>query len=195
MGGPDVDTINNQATPVAEDFVSVLQGMIDSGSLGQGVGPLQRGAGDAITNFVTALERGTTAGGVDPGTSALINALSAESAVSTDRQAKNQREAFGAAGNRFGTSLANSEALLRAESQRGLDATVGQILTQRQRQVENNLLNAIAQMSNQGAQNLNPFLMLAQMGIAPAENVVSPGTGQQLLSGVLNAGAQFAGAS
>jgi len=193
MGGPDIDTINNQATPVAEDFVQHLQGLMDAGSLGQGVGPLQQGAGQAITNFVTSLEQGVAQGGIDPGTQALIDALGAESRVATNRQAADQREAFGAAGSRFGTTLANSEALLRAESARGLDATVGEILTRRQGQVENNLLNAIAQMSAQGSANLNPFLMLAQLGIAPAENVVSPGVGQQILSGGLNALGEFVG--
>jgi hypothetical protein len=191
--GPNVKPIGNAATPAATDFVSFLQGLMDAGSLGTGVGPLQQGAGDAITNFVNTGVSRIASGGVDPGTDALIGALTERSAVSTNRQAGDLREAFGAAGNRFGSGLANAEALLRGEASGNLSTTIGDILTQRQGQNEQNVLQGIGLQAGIGQSSLAPFLALLAQGLPQAENVVSPGLGSQLLTGLLNAGAAFAG--
>jgi hypothetical protein len=194
MGGPSIKPTDNAATPLAKDFVSQLQGYLDANALGTGSGPLQQGAGKAITNFVNTGVNRIATGGLDPGTKALIDALSANSAVSTGRQAGDLREAFGAAGTRFGGTLAMGEGLLRGEAQRGLQTDIGSILVQQQQSNDANLLAAIAEMSRQGGGNLQPFLAALGLGVPQAENVVSPGIGQQILSGLLSAGGQAAGA-
>ena len=58
MGGPRVDQVQpaSQATPLAEDFLKILQGQLSSGAFGTGVGPLQREAGTALRQFITALQ-------------------------------------------------------------------------------------------------------------------------------------------
>ena len=191
--GADVKQTQNAATPLAEDFVAQLQGFLDANALGTGVGPLQQGSGKAITNFVnTGVER-LASGGLDPGTQTLIDALGAESAVSTNRQAGNLREAFGAAGTRYGGTLAQGEGLLRGEAQRGLQTDVGNILVGQQQFNTSALLSAISEMSRQGSANLQPFLAALGIGLPQAENVVSPGIGSQILSGVTQGAAAWLG--
>jgi hypothetical protein len=104
------------------------------------------------------------------------------------------RESFGMAGSRFGSPLAQSEALLRAEAQRNFGALVSQALATRQAQNEANLMTALELLQRQGQINIAPFLTAMEIGIPRAESIVSPSIGQQILSGLLSAGGQFAAA-
>ena len=164
-----------------------------SADFGSGVGALSQGAGKAISDFVASRAAAANTGGVDPGTMALIAALTAENTAGTNRQAGDLREAFGASGARFGTSLAKGEGMLRAESQRGLDSTIGSILVNQQNANVANLLSGISQMSQQGESAILPYLALLQLGLPQAENVVSPGVGSQLLSGAAGGAAAYLG--
>jgi hypothetical protein len=244
MGGPNVKTIDNAASPLAADFIRYLQGQLTpSGPLqqqatgpttrtggtfdplgrrpggtfnpigrtggvpvtgggtggdfgpnfGGGIGSAGQSATSGIQSFVDFAQQGIRSGGVDPGTQALIDALMANSAVSTNRQAADQREVFGAAGSRFGTQVANSEALLRGEAERNVGQTIAGVLAQRQGQNEANLLQSLALLQQQGIQNIQPFLAALGIGIAPAENVVSPSIGSQLLTGGIDIASSFAG--
>lgn len=194
--GPDVQTIDNAATPVSGNFIQQLEGALNANSLGAGIGDLGQGAEAAITRFVsTGLDRMASGSGVDQGTQQLADALTNRSNTNTNRQAADLREGFGATGTRFGSSLSDSEALLRGEAQQGLDIAIGELLTEaanRETATMGLLLSAIQEMSRQSQSNLNPFLALTQIGQAPVENVVSPGLGDQLLAGGLQIGGSFA---
>jgi hypothetical protein len=192
---PKVTPIQGTATPLTEDLVKSLQGELDANALGTGVGGLQRGAGTAIQQFVESGLKARTSGGLDPGTEALIGALTRSSQVATGRQAGDLREAFGAAGSRFGSSLAQGEGILRGEAQRGLDEVVGNILVGQEQFNTASLLQAIAEMSRQGSANIQPFLSVAGLGARPAENVVSPNPWLQIISGVIQAGGRAAAAA
>ena len=218
--GPSVKTINNRATPLANDFISYLQGMMTPsgplqqgaiggttpsiggmpgrtggipGGFGGGVGSAQQSATSGIQSAVDNFSGSIGSGGLDPGTQAMIDAIIASSDVATNRSAANQREMFGAAGSRFGTQLGGAEALLRSEAGMGRDLQIGEVLQTRQTSNEANLMNALAMLSQQGMQNIAPYLLAMEIGTAPAENVVSPGVGSQILSGLLSAGGSFLG--
>lgn len=212
--GPRTQTVDkrNQATPLTEDLVKILQGELAAGAFGTGVGPLQRGAGSAIDKYVQALQtRATqgvnTASQVGGESEQLMDALTRRSAVNTNRSAADQREAFGAAGARFGSSLGNAESLLRAESGMNLDQVLGEILVgeasrkQAARQFDINadlginaaLLQGIGQMFSQGQAAIDPFVQLAGAGIVNPEVIASPGIGDQLISGGLQGLGAFLG--
>jgi len=199
--GPKVqkETRSSQATPLAEDFLKILQGQIAEGSFGQGAGPLQRNAGTAIQQFVQSLQERTKGGTGGPDTtSPLIDAVTRLSQTNTNRSAADLREGAGIAGNRFGTAGALGEARLRSDAGMNLDQTVGSIL-QSQSQFDTNtglklndqLSQAIAQLFGQGEANTGVFERMSALGILPEELIVSPGIGDQLLSGAMNAGAAY----
>jgi hypothetical protein len=244
MMGPNVDTINNAATPLATDFIRYLQGQLDAGAFSTGStgqGPQQRGAigpsqpttgprripgnlvqnqaslpggggglpasgnfgsgigqaGQAATSgiqsLVNASQQAVASGGMDPGTAALIEALTASSELATNRQAANLREAFGAAGSRFGSTLATGEARLRADAGVGLDQQIAQTLVGQQQSNVENLVRGLSLLQQQGQINILPFLQAMGLGIAPAENIVSPSVGSQLLAGGIDIASAFAG--
>lgn len=162
-------------------------GIPATGDFGSGVGSAGQAATSGIQSFIQAAQQGVEAGGVDPGTQALIEAITARSGVVADRQAADLREAYGAAGNRFGTALARGEGQLRSDIALGADQIIAQTLANRQSQNEANLIQSLALLQQQGALNIQPFLTALGIGLPQAENVVSPGVGSQILSGVTNA--------
>lgn len=195
--GPDVQTVENRnvATPLAENIVKMLQGELSAGAFQLGPGPQQRRAGTALDQFVSTLEQRLG----DPNrTSELVGALETQSARRTNRQAGDLREAFGAAGNRFSTGLANSEALLRAESLANLDAIAGNVALQQEQFDTNALLQGISQLFSQGQQtrqlDLGTLLEIGTAGVNRPETIAGPGLGETILSGLFDVGASYAGA-
>ncbi len=193
MGGPKITKVQgeSQATPLAEDFLKLLEGQLAEGSFGTGVGPLQREAGTAIRQFITSLQG--QGGGPSEGLSRLIEGVEAGSKRRTEEGALNQREAFGITGSRFGTSLALGEGRLRAEAGEGLDRTIGGLLEQGRQFDTTALFQAIQQLFGQGEANIAPFRQFAGLGILPEEIIASPGFLDQLLSGAISGAAAFAG--
>lgn len=192
MGGPRVETVERTtgATPLAEQFLQLLQGELDTGALGTGVGPLQREAGTAIQQYVQALQQRAQEG---PGASNLISAIEEGSAERTRRGAADLREGFGIAGARFGTPSALGEARFRSDVERDLAETTGRIGLEEDLAIQQLLQGGIAQMFGQGQAALDPFIQLAQLGILPPEVIASPGIGEQLLSGGLSGLGAFFG--
>ena len=196
MGGPKITKVEqtSQATPLAEDFLKILQGQIDEGSFGTGVGPLQRDAGSAIRQFVTSLQ-GNVEGGGSERLQRLLSGVEAGSLRRTEEGAGNLREQFGITGSRFGTPLALGEARFRAESGEGLDRTLGALGEQGRQFDIGQLLQGIAQLFNQGQANTDLFARFAALGILPEEIIAQPGIFDQLVSGGIQAGTKAAGAA
>ncbi len=182
MGGPNIESeeVTSQATPLAEDFLSILQGQLSSGAFGTGVGPLQREAGTALRQFIQSL-RGQ--GGVSEGSARLIGGLESASQARTERGVADLREQGGILGTRFGSSLAQGEALLRSESGAALDQLIGGIQEQGRQFDIGLLLQSIGQLFGQGQANIQPFQQFAELGIFPEEIIVSPSTGTQIVTG------------
>ncbi len=178
--GPDVQQVDvgSQATPLAEDFLAVLQGQLSSDAFGTGVGPLQREAGTALRQFIESLQSGQ--GGVSAGSEKLIAGLTAGSEARTERGVGDLREQGGITGQRFGSSLATGEALLRSESSASLDQLIGGIMESGRQFDTDLLLQSIAQLFGQGQANIDPFMQFAGMGIFPDETIVSPSTFTQI---------------
>jgi len=174
--GPNIqrEEATSQATPLAEDFLKILQGQLSSGAFGTGVGPLQRESGTALRQFIQSLQGG--AGGQSEGLTALIKGLEGR----TERSAADLREQGGIIGTRFGSSLAQGEGLLRAEA----DANIGALQEQGRQFDIGALLQGIQQLFAQGQGNLQPFQQFSALGILPEEIIVSPSTGTQIISGV-----------
>lgn len=210
--GPNIRSVDqrNRATPLANDYLKILQGQLDQGAFGTGVGPLQKQAGKGAQQYLIARQNApqtNTAAQVGDYTNQLIDAVSRRSNVNTNRQAQDLREGFGIAGGRYGTSLARGEGLLRSESGMNLDSIIANILTaqgdrqQGARQFDvganqagnNQLLQAIMALQGMGNENLNPFNAFASQGIINPETIVSPGIGSQLLQGAMNIGAAYLG--
>lgn len=205
--GSSIQTVENRnlASPLSEDYIKVLQGQIDEGAFGTGVGPMQRSAGKSAQQYVRGLEERVGAGvntesKVQDYSSRLIDAERTLANRQTDREAANLREAFGAAGTRYGTTLLQGEGRFREDRAQGLDATIAQILTQQgdreqaarefditsgQNQMQM-LLQGIASLFNMGEANTAEFSKFASQGIVNPDNIVTPGLGSQLLSGGLN---------
>ena len=183
MGGPNIqrEEVTSQATPLAEDFLKILRGQLSSGAFGTGVGPLQREAGTALRQFISALQG---PGGVSEGSDRLIEGLEASSAARTERSAADLREQGGITGTRFGTSLAQGEALLRSESGAALDQLIGGIQEQGRQFDTGQLLQAIQALFGQGEANIATTERFAGLGILPEEIIVSPSTGTQIVTGV-----------
>jgi len=201
MGGPNVqkEEVTSQATPLAEDFLKLLQGQLSSGAFGTGVGPLQREAGTALRQFISSLQGGGAGGfeapgGVSAGAGRLIEGLTAESQARTERGAADLREQGGITGTRFGSSLAQGEALFRSEAGAELNQLIGGIQEgQRQFDVSTaegarqfdlgTLLQGISQLFGQGQANLQPFQQFSALGILPEEVIVGPSTPTQIVTG------------
>ena len=194
MGGPRIEKVEqtSQATPLAEDFLKILQGQIDEGSFGTGVGPLQRDAGSAIRQFVTSLQ-GSVEGGPSESLQRLLSGVDAGGLRRTEEGAGNLREQFGITGSRFGTPLALGEARFRAESGEGLDRTLGALGEQGRQFDIGALLEGIQQLFGQGQANTDLFARFAALGILSEEIIAQPGIFDQILSGVLQGAGAFAG--
>lgn len=199
----------SQATPLAEDYLAILQGQLAQGQLGMGVGPLQREAGTAARQYLSSLQqraRPNTSALLQDETPRLINAVQARNASGVNRAAQQQREAYGAAGARFGSEIGQAEGLLRSENQLGLDQIIAELLvgqSAREQQarefdvgagfaLDDRTLAAISNLYNQGQGNLQPFQQAAQLGILPEEIIASPGLFSQLLDVGATAAAAYA---
>jgi hypothetical protein len=204
---PNVQTRQqgSQATPLANDLLSMIQGQLDQGSFGAGFGPLQQNAGTAIQQFMNS--GGANIRDVGPAGAdfeQMVKSLEAVQNRRVGQQASDLREQAGAAGTRYGSTLGTAEGRFRGAAQDDFNVQLGQLamaLDQARRQdtqmginrdVAQNQLNlgAIGQMFGMGSQAINPAFQLASQGILPEHLLVSPGMGSQLLSGGMN----FAGA-
>ncbi len=189
MGGPNVqkEEVTSQATPLAEDFLKILQGQLGEGAFGTGVGPLQREAGTALRQFISGLQG---QGGVSAGADRLIGGIEERGEARIERGAADLREQGGILGQRFGSSLAQGEALFRSEAGAELDRTVGGIQQQQEQFDSNQLLAAISALFGFGERNVATVGQAAGLGIFPEEIIVSPSTGTQIISagtGILDA--------
>jgi len=194
MPGPKIQKspVASQATPLAEDFLKMLQGQLSSDAFGTGVGPLQRESGTALRQFVSALQNGN--GGVSEGSAKLIQGLEASGGARIERGAADLREQGGITGNRFGSSLAQGEALFRSEANAELDQTIGGIQEQGRQFDSGQLLEAISQLFGQGQANTDTIGNFAQLGINPEETIISPSKTTQVvtgLTGLVNAASGF----
>lgn len=212
--GPNVqkEEVGSQATPLAEDFLKILQGELST-SFGTGVGPSQRESGTALRQFIQTLQGDVTGGGTagigdTTGSQRLIKGLEVGSQARTARSVGDLREQSGILNQRFGSSLAQGEALLRSEADASLDQLIGGIQEgQRQFDVgaeqtdeqirqgsQQLLLQSIQGLFGQGQASLDFFRQLTSLGIFPEELIVSPSIEGQLLSGGIDIAASFAGA-
>lgn len=208
--GPKVQSVDqtNRATPLAEDFLKILQGQIDEGAFGTGVGPLQREAGTSAKQFVNSMQGApdvNTAGKVGDYSKRLIDSTTELSNRQTNRGAADLREAFGAAGTRYGSSLATGEGRYRADANMDLGNIIAQILTsqgdreQSARQFDVNanqnknaqFMNALSQLFGMGEANTAPFLGISQQGILNPETIVSDSLASTLLKGGLNTASSY----
>ncbi|MEE8113337.1 MAG: hypothetical protein V3T23_03175 [Nitrososphaerales archaeon] len=200
MGGPRVqkEEVSTQATPLAENFLKVLQGQLDEGAFGTGVTGAQRESGTALRQFISSLQSNIGAPGTpSAGAQRLIGGLETQSRARTERSAGDLRESQGILGARFGSSLTQGEALLRTEADANLDQLIGSILEQSRQfdegirlQNQELLLGGISQLFGQGQANIEPFREALRLGVQPEETIVSPSTGTQLITagtGILDA--------
>jgi hypothetical protein len=149
-------------------------------------GPLQNNLGRSPAAAIGGVN---TASGVTNQTSGLIDAVTQRSNVATDRGAAQIRESFGAQGNRLSTGLARTEGQFRNEAGFDLSQIIAGINNQ-QAGRETQAAQFDASANNQILQILSG---IAGTGILPEELLVSPGIGSQILSGLLQTGASFAG--
>lgn len=182
MGGPNVETVQptSQATPLTEDFLKLLQGQLSSGAFGTGVGPRQREAGTALRQFIQSLQG---VGGGSEGLNQLISGIETSGAARIERGAADLREQGGILGQRFGSSLAQGEALFRSEAGAELDQTIGGLREQGRQFDTAALFQAIQGLFAQGQGNLEPFQQFSALGILPEEVIVSPSTATQVVTG------------
>lgn len=157
---PKKQEVRSQATPLSEDILSLLRGQISKGELGAGVGPLQREAGTAARQFVSS-------GGGRFDLSPLLGQLEEIQRRRVSESTGDLRESFGIAGTRFGTPLATGEGRLRRELETEFGAQTGELLRTEFGAQQQRLLQGIELLQNLGQENLEPFLMLAQLGINP----------------------------
>jgi hypothetical protein len=167
----------SQATPFAEDFLAHLQGLLDNQGTGTGPTALQHQSGNAIEKWLE------TMGDFDQFASPIIDVHNRQ----TDRHVADQREMFGAQGQRFGSQLARSETDLRGESMGDLNAMLAGLRMQQGQQQ----LQGIGLMNQIGQSNLMPFMEMARMGILPDEIAVTPNPWMEALQGGLSLGAGF----
>lgn len=170
---PKSKEVTSQATPLAKDILSILQGQLKEGSFGVGVGPLQQQAGTAAQQFVSS---GTAGRGGTEGfdLSPLLAQLEEIQNRRVGEAAGDLREGFGIAGSRFGTPLAVGEAKLRTDLESEFGANIGELLrqsfeSQQQRQLfaQGQQLQGINQLQTIGQGNIAPFLGLSALGISP----------------------------
>ena len=111
-------------------------------------GQQTEGSGN-INRLIDSLFGGAE-GGPSRGNEQLINSLIKGSQAKTDRSAADLREQGGIFGNRFGSSLATGEALLRSEADTSLGQTIGALLEQGRQFDTGQLQEAINQQFGQG---------------------------------------------
>ena len=138
----------------------MLQGQLSEGAFGTGVGPRQRQAGTAASQFVSS-------GGGQFDLSPLFEALEAGQGRRTEKAVGNLREGFGITGNRFGSALQTGEAELRTGMGTNLEALMADITRQEFGAQQNRLLQGISQLFGIGQGNIQPFMQLGAMGINP----------------------------
>lgn len=199
----------SQATPLAEDIIKMLQGELSEGAFGTGVGPLQRGAGTSIQQFMAELDKRApvdTAEGARTDLTQLISDLENISARNVGRQAGDLRESMGIAGSRYGTTLAKGEGMMRGGAAMDLSALIGNIMREENARVQQArqfdvgaqlgmdqlLLGAIGQMFGMGTQAQQPFMQMGEMGVEPEEITATPNPWMQLLTAYITAGGQAA---
>lgn len=191
--GPGVETeeVASQATPLAENYLKLLQGQLDQGAFGTGVSGLQRESGTALRQFISSLQGNIgTPGTLSTGAQRLIGGLEKGSQARTKRSVADLREQSGIVGNRFGSSLAQGEGLLRSEADASLDQLIGNIMEQARQfdegtrlQTQELLLGGISQLFGQGTENIKPFQQALQLGVFPEELIVSPSPATQIVTG------------
>lgn len=150
----------SQASPLAGDVLDLLRRSIAGGTFGSGFGPLQRGAGTAIQQYVNARQ-----------TPEMFNKLAEPLVKLADIQLGknlgNLKEAFSIGGNRFSSSAAKGIAQEQTDSSANLQAQLSDLFMKGQDQ----LFNAIQAMQTMGTQDLAPLFSMAGMGILPEQTV------------------------
>ena len=167
----------SQATPFAEDFLAHLQGALHNQGTGTGPMGLQSRASNAVEKWLEQM------GGFDQFSAPLVDVHERQ----LNRSVADQREAFGAQGQRFGSQLGRAETDLRREAGQDLNAMMAQTRLQQGQQQ----LQGMGLMGQMAQQNMMPFMQMAQAGIHPDEIVVSQSPWAQALQGGLQLGAGF----
>jgi hypothetical protein len=185
--------VSSQATPLAEDFMKMLQGWLANPS-GTPSGPQQRtGVGSGVDQYMNSpaarIGGVNTAGQVQDYSTQLMDAVTARSGLATDRNAAQIRESFGASGNRISSSLAAKEGQYRNEAGMNLDQIIAQILTEQGDRTQSARQFDVG--ANQAA--LNPYMQAMQLGALPEEVIASPDWKSQLLTGVLQGAGAYLG--
>ena len=144
----------SQATPLSEDILGMLRGMMSQGGFGDPISSTQKAAAGGTQDFIDA-RKDTDA------FNELMGPLRKAFEVDTDRAAAGQRESLGMLGGRFSTGLAREEGRLRGERATELDAMISQMFLQEQ----SNLLGALGLQSQQGQSFMQPFMDFGKMGI------------------------------
>jgi len=145
----------SQATPLAEDVLGFLQGQIGP----EGFGPLtalQRQAQNFLGDFLALGPEQL---------SPLLGQLEGIQQRRTGEQVGDLREAFSIGGGRFGTTASIGEARLRE----GLEETFGAQLSQLLLAQQGQQITAAGTAGTLAAQNIDPFIQLAGLGILPEE--------------------------
>ena len=181
---PKKQEVTSQSTPLATDILEMLRGQIAEGSFGTGAGPLQQEAGTAMRQFVNS-------GGGEFDLSPLMKQLEDMQNRRTESAVGNQREAFGIAGNRFGSTLQTGEGRLREGLEGQFATNIGSMLLQDFTNRQNRLMNGIGMMQGMGDANMAPFMQLASQGINPDVFTENPWmTGLKTVAGGIKGAAE-----
>ena len=154
-GGLDVNAKQTTAqTRGVEGFGELdaqIAELLASGGLDVNTGEAgQQNKGASNINRLISSLFGGAEGGTSTGNERLIEGLTKGSKARTGRSVADLREQSGILGNRFGTSLASGEALLRSESDAELDKTIGAILEQGRQFDTDQLTEAVIEQFSQG---------------------------------------------
>lgn len=176
------------ATPVANDILRQIQGMISGGGgAGAGATPLQRNAGTAIEQYMNsgagAIDTAKLFGGegqIDPASivggigslkmapqfdmAKMIKAMEGISGRRTEAAVGDLREQFGIMGNRMGTPIAVGEGNLRATMEGDFQEKLGQMMMALDQ-------SNIARAGVQSQQDLGIAQILANVGRTNAVEV------------------------
>jgi hypothetical protein len=156
--------------------------------------------------LITQLEGRTAGGEAAPAIdlTGLETALTGASTLQANRQAADLREVFSGTGNRFSSTLANSEAILRGDIATNTATTIQQLLAQEEarrlaqaesaRQFDVSALgNAIGGLTQLSQAAQNPLLSVLGLGVLPPEVIAQPGLLNTLIGAGATAGAGFLG--
>ena len=133
------------------DLDSQLAELLASGGLDVNVGESgQQTKGASNINRLISSLFGGAEGGPSTGNERLIEGLTKGSKARTGRSVADLREQSGILGNRFGTSLASGEALLRSEADAELDRTIGSLLEGGRQFDTDQLTTAVTEQFGQG---------------------------------------------